>query len=221
MKNKIAIGIIALLIGSSSAMAATHYVDINNAAPVAPYTNWVSAATNIQDAVDLAGSGDTVLVTNGTYWLDAEVAVTNAIRIESMHGPGATIAAAVNSNRCFNLVAGVFLGGFSITNGYAATAGGGVFCADESAIVSNCIFRGNAAGDDGGGMYSGTAHDCDFIGNDSLDTGGGSFNTYAYNCTYIDNTATNKGGGFCISASAAIPSNCVFIGNTANYGGAT
>ncbi len=212
---------IGLLFGSNaSVLAATRYVDINNAAPQAPYTNWVTAATNIQDAVDAAAAGETVLVGGGIYSLTTEVSVVNAIRIESTSGAEATVVVAINSNRCFNLVAEAFLGGFSITNGYAATSGGGVLCADESAAVSNCIFAGNTAGNEGGGIYSGSAHDCDFIGNNSLSYGGGTFNTCAYNCTYIDNMAI-KGGGFSISANKAIPSNCVFVGNTAKYGGAT
>ena len=45
--------------------AATLYVDINSANPTSPYTTWETAAKTIQDAIDAAQSGDTVVVTNG------------------------------------------------------------------------------------------------------------------------------------------------------------
>src|SRR5580765_3619118 len=50
-----------------------HCVDAASAAPVPPYSTWVTAATNIQDAVNAALAGEIVLVTNGTYAMGGKV----------------------------------------------------------------------------------------------------------------------------------------------------
>ncbi|VGO11803.1 hypothetical protein PDESU_00350 [Pontiella desulfatans] len=215
MKNKIAT--IALLFWSAAAFAATYYVDINNAIPVAPYTNWAMAAMNIQDAVDEASAGETVFVTNGTYLLDAEVSVPGGIRLESMGGLEDTLVVAVNSNRCFSLGAGAFLGGFTITNGYSSGNAGGIYCADDSVMITNCVITGNSAGADGGGLYNGDAYDCRFIDN-SANRGAGFFDGSATACLFSGNIAAYEGGGIYSGSASA----CVFTNNTSlGSGGGT
>ena len=47
-----------------SSFAVTRYVNVSNATPAAPFTNWGMASTAIQPAIDEAVSGDEILVFN-------------------------------------------------------------------------------------------------------------------------------------------------------------
>ncbi len=220
-----------------------HYVDAASTNPVAPFTSWATAATNIQDAVDVATNGALVLVTNGVYATGGDtnmgrVVVRTPLALRSVNGPAVTVIDGGGITRGLSLDEGVSVSGFTITNGYADSAfGGGIFCGG-SAVISNCLITGNTAGSAGGGVYSGRVFNCELIGNRSLledgggvafafasdcliransvaRWGGGAVNSDLRNCRLEYNVARERGGG----AAWSSLSNCVLLGNSAFSGG--
>jgi len=222
-----------LLFLASSVSAAVRYVDVNNANPVLPYTDWATAAANIQDAVDAASAGDQILVTNGVYetggrsvgtnLLANRVAVTKPVVVQSVNGPRVTVIRGASAfewggpMRCVYLTNGAVLAGFTLANGQVYSfpvAGGGVWCESVTATVSNCIVIGNLGGGGGGGAYGGTLMDCT-INNNSANSGGGAENSILNNCTLSGNWTDNSGGG----AESCILNHCTLTGNSARLGG--
>ena len=59
--------IVLAVLGVSSAMAATHFVNAGNPNALSPFTNWFSAASTMQAAVDVATNGEEVVVVSGFY----------------------------------------------------------------------------------------------------------------------------------------------------------
>lgn len=198
--------------------ADTHYVS-QSGSHTAPYTNWVTAATNIQDAVDAAVAGDMVLVTNGTYVLSSEISVSDAITVQSANGPDHTIVDGGGTVRCFNLAdTACVLSGFTITNGLAtgphpADYGGGIYCLDLTPVITNCIITGNTA-TSGGGVFYGTVISSVIRDNEALVYGGGMFGSEASSCFLELNTAGGGGG-----MRAGTVRNCTIVSNTATTGG--
>jgi hypothetical protein len=203
-----------LLIGTGSAVAATHYVDVNSTNPMPPYTNWATAATNIQDAVDAAVAGDQVVVTNGIYAGGGRngirVEVDKPLNVRSVNGPQFTIISGGGVVPCAYLTNNVSLSGFTLTNGFSPVGGGGVRCESSNAVVSNCVIGGNWAYAlyptvYGGGAYGGTLNNCSLVSN-SVSAG----NVYPDFGEPYDANALGGGAAYCTL------NNCTLSGNWAS-----
>jgi len=191
--------LVSILLGAAPLCAAVHYV-----APagghVAPFTNWLDAATDIQAAIDIAQAGDTILVTDGVYTITMPIAITNGpLSLTSVNGAAATIVDAANACQvCFASSAAI-VDGFTFTRGYGDgdDAGGGVALGDG--ILRNCIISASSA-TYGGGVIAGGA-------------------ALVEQCQIISNTAARAGGGMVI-ANGAVVQGCSIIGNAVSDVGA-
>ncbi len=233
MKTKLNLLVAGIFLAApSSALATVHYVNVNNTNPTPPYTNWATAATDIQSAVNAAGAGDEILVTNGTY---APVGVGTPLMLQSVNGPDLTVIDGGGASGCLYLANNAVMVGFTLTNG-AATYGGGVY----GGTLNNCTLTSNHAiglwgwgwhdigyysAGSGGGANSCTLNNCTLTGNSSTDFGGGANSCTLNNCTLTGNSSApgwgagvyfyENGGG----ASFCTLNNCTLSGNAATTGG--
>src|SRR3979409_203973 len=95
-----------LVLSAISASAAIRYVNVNGASPTLPYTDWTTAATTIQDAVDAAEDGDQIVVTNGVYQIGDRVSVTKVIMVRSVNGAPVTVIDGKGGAGCVYLASG-------------------------------------------------------------------------------------------------------------------
>jgi hypothetical protein len=217
------------------------YVNLSNTTPGWPYDSWETAATHIQDAVDAAQPGATVLVTNGVYAtggravvgaMTNRVAIDKPITVQSVNGPSLTRivgqgAGGTGTNtgdgaiRCAYVGINAVLSGFTLTNGHTRASGetyrewngGGAWC-EASGVLTNCILAGNSAYYVGGGTVNGILNNCTLSGN-SAQYGGGAMVSALNNCTLTGNSAQYGGGG----AYSCTLNNCILTGNSAPYNG--
>jgi len=237
--TSICLGTVGLTFLVLRASSATLYVDLTSTNPVSPYAGWTTAATNIQDAIDVASDGDQIWVTNGIYQtggrvmagsLTNRVALNKAVTVQSVNGPWVTVIQGWRTNmsnpaatRCAWLTNNAALIGFTLRGGATQTSGdtsgGGVWCASSNALVANCVIVSNLAYIYGGGAYQGTLENCLIWSNSvSGGSGGGVCNAVLLNCTVISNA---NGGIYQTAPNLVRATNCIIYYNGgANYGGA-
>jgi hypothetical protein len=231
----LAIASFVATLSATRIFGAVHYVNVNSSTPLAPYSSWTTAATNIQDAVDASSTGDQVVVTNGLYkaggravlgTMTNRVAVDRPLFLHSVNGADSTVIEGyrtpgsggndVGAIRCVYLTNGATLSGFTLTNGaaawFATEGGGGAFC-EMGAVISNCTICGNSATWSGGGVAGGSLTNCILKGNTG-GMGGGTYLSTLYACTLVGNTASSGGG-----VRGGVLNNSSLIGNSAEEGG--
>jgi hypothetical protein len=214
--------------------ATIHYVALNSVTPVSPYTNWATAATNIQAAIEASAPGDFVVVSNGLYNTGSKVAfdltanriaVDVPVTVQGLSGNSYTAVAgnypSVPAIRCAYLTNGATLIGVTLTNGDSYSGGnnltnaegGGAWCQSTSATLISCALLNNYGYNQGGGAYSGTLISCT-LSNNNANFGGGTFSANLINCTLMKNGAIAGGGSL-----GGVLTNCTLIQNGANSSG--
>jgi len=161
------------------ASKADYYVAQNGQTPAGPYTSWMTAASNIQDAVNAAANNSTVWVGSGRYTVPTNAVfytVTNVVYINKpislrssngvpedtvIDGEGRYRGLAWNYGSASTSL--FLLDGFAISNCLATNVGGGIIFVPNvwTALVQNCVIRNNIASSrdttgysSGGGLYA-------------------------------------------------------------------
>ena len=205
--------------------APVHYVSLDGTSPVAPFTSWATAATNIQDCVDAAFAGGVVIVSNGVYQsgtrvlygtMTNRVAVIKPLTLQSVNGAAVTVIDG-GDMRCLYLSNRVSVTGFTLRNGMQAN-GAGVFCQTADNVLSDCFLSSNVsptAWSSGGGAYGGVLNRCVIAGNSASYEGGGAAFATLNSCVLSNNSPASYGGG----AGICTLNNCLVSGNAAAWGG--
>jgi hypothetical protein len=223
-------------LGAYEFQSPIHYVAISNTAPVSPFTNWVTAATNIQDAIDAANPGDFILVSNGIYstggrvvygTLTNRVVVDKPVTVQSVNGAMATNVVVLVNRTNLQISALTEIQGNSILGNNAVRC---VYLTNGAALIGFVLTNGGTlsiggiSGDtngSGGAIWcessNATISNCILIRNDADWAGGAAYQGTLNNCMILDNMVVNLGGGGSYFAEL---NNCLIAGNSSDdWGG--
>jgi hypothetical protein len=177
-------------------------------------------ATTIQGGIDLAASGDVVVVGAGTYTGLGNHSVSfngKDIQLVSESGPIVTVIDCENNGQAFLFVGGetpsAVLEGFTIKNGNG-THGGAIYCDGASPTIRYNLFCNNLAWSTGGAIHarngSPTIYNNTFDGN-GASAGGAIMLGPQSNVQFWQNIICNStsGGAFsCVGAGATTFVSC-------------
>ncbi|MBW2059768.1 MAG: hypothetical protein JRJ26_19970 [Deltaproteobacteria bacterium] len=224
------VGLAGFLFMSPAAFGATYYVPDE--------TNGIEF---IQDGLDRARSGDTVIVRDGAYGHLWDVNLDfkgKAVTLRSENGPENCVidchwqVSWEGEARAFwfhtSETSSSVVDGFTIVNGSTSGPGGAIACDGASPTIRNCIIRDNSTEDRGGAIWCShsipSITDCIISGNAAGTSGGAVYcesnsSALLVNCTISENTAQYYGGGiYCIDSRFTMI-NCTVGGNRADRAG--